>query len=185
MLASHLGISHKRGFKCLSDFGNAPCQYLSQGRITFLTLTKSCRRGSGGKHRNNFPARRPSEHFGGIPDVQDPKCWKHHPVLSGFLSELQCGEESAPHLLTSGPRDINGKSSSLLQLHPKTASISPWQLMRTELGESFSTVPRDKSAACLLSHVILFLVETSQRHKERDSKIVWLLLIYLAMNSMD
>lgn len=100
--------------------------------------------------------------------------------------DLQCGKEAASHLLTSGSHEINGKSNFLLQLHPKTASISPPHLlMRTELGEHVSlTVPCDKSAACLLIHLIILLMETSHKQKYRDLKIVLLFLIYLAVNSM-
>lgn len=67
-----------------------------------------------------------------------------------LLPDLQCGKEAVSNLLTSGPYEINGKSNFLLQLHPKTASISALHLlMRTELGEHVSlTVPCVKSAAC-------------------------------------
>lgn len=75
------------------------------------------------------------------------------------LPDLQCGKEAASHLLTSGPHEINGKSNFLLQLHPKPASISPLHLlMRTQLGEHVSLrVPCDKSAACLLIHLMILL----------------------------
>jgi len=83
------------------------------------------------------------------------------------LSDLQCGKDAASRLLTSGPHEINGKNNFLLQLHPKTASISPQHLLRrTELGEHVSIgVPCDKPAACLLIHLMILLVETSHRHK--------------------
>lgn len=141
-----------------------------------MSCTQPSRTGSGRSDGNSFPAsltRRPVELFGRVIDVLDPKYWKHQCLLLRLfvswkpLPDLWCGKEAASHLFTSGPHEINGKRNFLLQLHPKTASISPPHLlMRTEWREHVSfTVPCDNLARCLLIHLMILLVETSHTQK--------------------